>query len=831
MTFSVAYQVDPDLGNPKGAWGDYDNDGRLDFVLAGDTRTTQLFHANPDGTFTNVNAAPPGGMLAHVQRPGLAWGDYDNDGRLDLMLTGQASSGPISRLYHNTGSGSFTDVTATAFPGGVPGVWMSAVAWIDYDNDGWLDILISGQYDPTTGAGASKLYHNDGAGHFSEDTDVLGPNTGLPGVYWSNVAWGDYDNDGAPDLWLSGCANSGCTSIAGKLYHNDGNGHFSVDTHPLGPNTTLPPMNRGTSVWGDYDNDGRLDLLMTGSGPSSARMSRMYHNIGGGTFSDVTTSAFPGSSLAQVGQSSASWGDYDNDGWLDFLITGVPVSGPSSASSTLYHNTGTGTFTQDSADSPAAMTNGVVAWGDYDTDGRLDFLFAGTAEVVTNGFRSVLRVYHNEGAAPLPDVVPGSPSALAATAVTTNSAVLNWQAATDSETAPSTGLNYNVRVGTSLGGSDIVAPMAAAGGLRQLPAFGNAGPNLTYALTHLSPATTYYWSVQAIDTAWAGGAFAAEGQFTTASNTPTATATAMPTDTPTFTATPTDTPTFTATPTDTPTFTATPTDTPTFTATPTDTPTFTATPTDTPTFTATPTDSPTPTDTPTFTATATDTPTFTATPTDTPTFTATPTDTPTFTATPTDTPTDTPTVTPTSSNTPTATVTPTATATATATPCSSANPCAFVKGPGFWATNHTGYSDAQFQSFLDHTNFAPITISQAQCYLTPTCGQNMVRRAILAAELNVAANPLLGVSIYHLGGSTVDGWSVNQLIAQAYALYSTGQGLSSDLANAIGYISGGALGDGSSGVGQPPGTCRLLMPCGMSAAASDPARRFTGPTN
>jgi hypothetical protein len=107
----------------------------------------------------------------------------------------------------------------------------------------------------------------------------------------------------------------------------------------------------------------------------------------------------------------------------------------------------------------------------------------------------------------------------------------------------------------------------------------------------------------------------------------------------------------------------------------------------------------------------------------------------------------------------------------------------------------------------------------------------MVRRALLTAELNVAANPLLGVSIYHLAGSAVDGWSVNQLIAQAYGLYSAGQGLSTDLANAVGCISGGALGDGSSGVGQPPETCRLQMPCGMQATRAGAAWRFTGPAN
>jgi hypothetical protein len=172
---------------------------------------------------------------------------------------------------------------------------------------------------------------------------------------------------------------------------------------------------------------------------------------------------------------------------------------------------------------------------------------------------------------------------------------------------------------------------------------------------------------------------------------------------------------------------------------------------------------------------------------------------------------------PAASPTPVASYTPTP----TATPCSSANPCAFIKSPGFWAQQHPGYTDAQFQSFLNQTDFAPITIAQAQCLLRPSCAHNMVGRAILTAELNVAANPLLGTSVYHLAGSSVNGLTVHQIIAQAYALYHNGQTLPSDLANAIGYISGGALGDGGSGEGQPPGSCRLQEPCGSAITFTD----------
>src|SRR5689334_962271 len=142
----------------------------------------------------------------------------------------------------------------------------------------------------------------------------------------------------------------------------------------------------------------------------------------------------------------------------------------------------------------------------------------------------------------------------------------------------------------------------------------------------------------------------------------------------------------------------------------------------------------------------------------------------------------------------------------TPTPTCGANPCAGIYSPGYWANNHPQHTDAQFQSFLDQTDFAPITIATAQCYLTPNCGHDQTRRAILTAEINAAANPLFAQSIYRLTGSAVNGWTVNQIIDAAYQAYSHGQALSSDLANAIGYISGGALGDGSSGEGQPIGS-------------------------
>ena len=122
-----------------------------------------------------------------------AWGDYDNDGRLDILLAGWSSYyGYISVIYHNDGNGAFHDIGA-----GLTGVWGSSAAWGDFNNDGRLDILLTG-HDPVSHNDISRVYRNDGNGVFH---DIL---AGLTGIHYGSAAWGDYDNDGRLDILLTG---------------------------------------------------------------------------------------------------------------------------------------------------------------------------------------------------------------------------------------------------------------------------------------------------------------------------------------------------------------------------------------------------------------------------------------------------------------------------------------------------------------------------------------------------------------------------------------------------------------------------------------------------
>ena len=241
---------------------------------------------NDNGTFTDIEAG-----LSGVRNPAVAWGDYDNDGDLDILLTGEASSGNISKVYRND-AGVFTDIGA-----GLPGVKSSSVAWGDYDNDGDLDIAIAGR----TGAGSAihmaNVYRNDN-GTFT-DTGPL-----LEGAEYTSVAWGDYDNDGDLDLLTTGSTEFGHVT---PIYRND-NGVFT------GILAGLDGGGYGLVAWGDFDNDGDLDALVAGAG--AFNFTRVYRNDGG-VFSDIGA-GLPSVLLDPV---SIAWGDYDNDGDLDILLS------------------------------------------------------------------------------------------------------------------------------------------------------------------------------------------------------------------------------------------------------------------------------------------------------------------------------------------------------------------------------------------------------------------------------------------------------------------------------------------------------------------------------
>ncbi len=388
------------------AWIDYDNDGFPDLFLVngstfelwkrGDSPRSRLFHNNGDGTFTDVSASS--GLNHTGWGMGVCAGDYDNDGRDDLYVTYYGDN----VLYHNDGQGRFSDVTAQA---GVRGHgWGMGCAFGDLDNDGSLDLYVANYVDvdieklgePGSApnctyrgiatfcgprglpGGRDVLFHNQGDGTFADVTDQAGIDTGP--YYGLGVVMGDYDQDGKLDIYV---AND---STPSSLYHNNGDMTFS----DVGPQAGVAYSGEGLEQagmgtdFGDYDNDGWLDLV---KGNFSDDSNDLYHSHGDGTFSDVSYTA----GLGDVGWLMTTFGakflDYDNDGWKDIVLadgqtfpqmdryqTGITYA----ERNQLFHNQRDGKFQEVGLESGPGLAIKKVSRGlataDYDNDGDLEFV-------------------------------------------------------------------------------------------------------------------------------------------------------------------------------------------------------------------------------------------------------------------------------------------------------------------------------------------------------------------------------------------------------------------------------------------------------------------------
>jgi len=454
-------------------WGDYNNTGTLDVALAGYGVTTspsalgpvaRVFKGDGASNFTDAKAS-----LTGVRDAAAAWADYDNDGRLDLVIAGDTGSAYVTRLYRYNGS-SFSPVNSA----GLVGVTKGCLAWADYDNDGRLDLLVAGI---SASGRIARLYHNDGGGVFTQNMSVS-----LPGLSECSAAWADYDNDGRQDFAIAGNTAEGCVT---RIYHNEGAGHFSDIA------AGLTGVGFASIAWGDYDNDGLFDLAFAGVNQNGDKITRVCRNTGSG---------FVEQDLGLPGvRGGIAWGDYDNDGRLDLALAGDQDA---SDCPKVFRNNGNGTFTGYIVES-IDITDAWVAWGDYDADGRLDVVVAGDQA----GGYPCTYLYQNQTATA--NTAPSAPSGLS-TSWSNGALTMSWNAAGDAQT-PQAGLCYNIRVGTAPGAGDVFTGMAdCSTGYRRVPAIGNVGKSLSWTLTGLIP-RDYYWSVQAIDTSFAGSVWATEG--------------------------------------------------------------------------------------------------------------------------------------------------------------------------------------------------------------------------------------------------------------------------------------------------------------------------------
>ncbi|MDY6867092.1 MAG: VCBS repeat-containing protein, partial [Chloroflexota bacterium] len=233
-----------------GVWGDYNGDGYQDLYAGNHFDTPHLYLNNSDGTFTDVQPQDVGIKSGPDDWHSAAWGDYNNDGHLDLyVVVGKAQDG--SDFYINNGDGTFTENALAAGVKNQDGRGRTP-QWVDYDNDGDLDIFISNHTDIEA---PHVLYRNNNDGTFTDVADQAGVALSLGA---EGVAWADYDNDGWMDFILS---KTGDSSTRGyNLFHNQKDGTFNDVSNDVG--LSFAGQYPQTAAWGDYDNDGDLDLFL-----------------------------------------------------------------------------------------------------------------------------------------------------------------------------------------------------------------------------------------------------------------------------------------------------------------------------------------------------------------------------------------------------------------------------------------------------------------------------------------------------------------------------------------------------------------------------------------
>ena len=452
-------QLNTDLKDywyPSSDWADMDNDGDLDLVISGaiDTNASEFADTSSIDLYENVN-----GTLTRIEQPnlyGLHLGsvkfiDIDNDGDQDLVTSGQNYNNITNyflTVYENN-DGIYSVIQQ------LDGIIYSSMDLGDYDNDGDLDLLITGIGD---NGRITTIYNNTNC-TFSDAS------TNLPGVQNGNAVFADIDTDGDLDVIINGYDSTDGYNF-GALYTNE-NGLFSLGSLPFTSAESWIAM-------GDYDNDGDLDLAYTGYNDDYDYVTKIYNNDGIGAFTDS------GIALEGVGNGSGNnpivWGDYDNDGDLDLVFAGTDNNYDDKVY--LYVNNGAA-FNLASEGLLNLGSYANLSFVDFDADNDLDFLISGGSDADNY----VGRTHFYENTVTSINAKPTAPNNLVSQINQDNSITFTWDSATDDLT-PSEGLYYYLTLGTTENGSEI-ASYKVHGNSWTIKNLGN---------------TNYFWTVSAVDT-------------------------------------------------------------------------------------------------------------------------------------------------------------------------------------------------------------------------------------------------------------------------------------------------------------------------------------------
>ncbi len=460
-------------------WFDYDNDNDLDLFMVGRYNFSggcvADIHINNGGTFTESTQV---GNLLEIYWGGANLCDYNNDGYIDIYISGvNGNSQIVANLFKNNGDGTYSETSDVFQP-----LRLCSPNFADLDNDGDEDLFICGHNGNSE---VSEIYINNN-GNF-ELTNI----NNITPVFGATSCIVDIDNDGDKDIGISGWK-------MGDGYHCE---FFINDKFEFTEsNIEMTGLAAGGIKSHDYDADGDMDIITTGSSYPDIPTSIIYDNQGDGTFTQSPNV------IDNFRKQPVSFADVDNNGLSDIFIAGKEDDVEDDFNTRIYLNDGS--LVSEDLEFVNLQIHGKAAWGDYDNDNDLDFIISGYSWY--NGMQH--KFYQNQTTNP--NSLPQAPDNLQSV-VDQNSVTLSWDNATDNET-PQAGLTYNIYVGSSPENIDVVTPFSdIQTGFRKIVKIGNANLNTSMVINNLDNGT-YYWSVQTIDNAYAGSEFSTEQTFTIA---------------------------------------------------------------------------------------------------------------------------------------------------------------------------------------------------------------------------------------------------------------------------------------------------------------------------
>jgi hypothetical protein len=483
----------PALESGDIAWADYNNDGYLDFAIMGVSGTGYfggIYTGAGDGTFQLLS----NNDMPKMRTGDLDWGDFDNDGDLDLAMIGETDATPweITVIMRNNVTSFEQYFTTDGSEGG-------SLTWFDYDNDEDLDLYEVGTFFDNPYSN-SVFINTDGQFSTENVFHVKGYYSDL-GIDWTACLATDFDQDGDQDIFSSGKYAHGVWNEASLLVNNgvkniENTQEFRFSYHDLAIRT-------GSVSQGDFNKDGLMDYVLTGNSSSISSQdtpfSQLLFGTGDGNFSRR-------GKLLDVYNSSSDVGDIDNDGDLDIIISGQALTSPLTR---IYLNDGSGNFSDAGITNLVGLRLCTVTLADYDNDGDLDIFMIGRNQ----GNIKTTKLYRNTllSKTLAPNEKPTPPPNLRFR-MENNSVILEWDKASDKET-PTGSLTYNVYVAIASKKPFKLFPQAIVEtGKRKVYDQGNTSVNTSWTLKDLKTGT-YYFSVQSIDGANAGSEFTSEVSF------------------------------------------------------------------------------------------------------------------------------------------------------------------------------------------------------------------------------------------------------------------------------------------------------------------------------